>query len=172
MNERPEYAEVEVLPPEKGKTSVAGKDPLMQMVAHLMDNAFVIPGTKIRFGLDPLLGLIPGLGDTASAVVSFLTLMQCARRGLPRIVLARMAGNILLNTVIGAIPVLGDVFSVWFKSNQRNLVLLEKHLENNKTSTAADWLFVILLLVVLAVVTLTVVAAIVYLLGKLFGAFK
>jgi len=143
----------------------------MQVVAHLMDNAFVIPGTKIRFGLDPILGLIPGVGDTATALISFLTLMQCARRGLPRIVLARMAGNILVNTVLGALPLLGDLFSVWFKSNQRNLVLLEKHLENNKTSTTADWLFVILILIVLAAVTLTVVAASIYLLRKLFAAF-
>jgi len=143
----------------------------MQVVAHLMDNAFVIPGTKIRFGLDPILGLIPGVGDTATALISFLTLMQCARRGLPRIVLARMAGNILVNTVLGALPLLGDLFSVWFKSNQRNLVLLEKHLENNKTSTTADWLFVILILIVLAAVTLTVVAASIYLLRKFFAAF-
>jgi len=171
MNERPEYAEVEVMPPESRKSPVSGKDPLMQVVAHLMDNAFVIPGTKIRFGLDPILGLIPGVGDTATALISFLTLMQCARRGLPRIVLARMAGNILVNTVLGALPLLGDLFSVWFKSNQRNLVLLEKHLENNKTSTTADWLFVILILIVLAAVTLTVVAASIYLLRKFFAAF-
>jgi len=159
------------MPPESRKSPVSGKDPLMQVVAHLMDNAFVIPGTKIRFGLDPILGLIPGVGDTATALISFLTLMQCARRGLPRIVLARMAGNILVNTVLGALPLLGDLFSVWFKSNQRNLVLLEKHLENNKTSTTADWLFVILILIVLAAVTLTVVAASIYLLRKFFAAF-
>ncbi|MBA3884042.1 MAG: DUF4112 domain-containing protein, partial [Chthoniobacterales bacterium] len=85
-----------------------------------MDNLIRVPGTKVRFGIDPLIGLIPGLGDTGSAMVSAMALIQAARYGLPKIVLARMSVNILLNELIGIVPIVGDAFSFWFKSNARN----------------------------------------------------
>ena len=90
-------------------------DPFVALVSRLMDTAFVIPGTNIRFGLDPILGLIPGFGDGAAALTSVALFLQSARYGLRRIVLARMALNVLLNGTLGAIPVVGDVFSFWFK---------------------------------------------------------
>ena len=98
----------EVLP--KG-ASIRGKDdPLMALLARLMDDWFAIPGTRIRFGLDPLLGLLPGWGDSASALVSVLLMVKSARAGVPGIVLARMALNILINAAVGAIPGIGDAF--------------------------------------------------------------
>lgn len=125
--------------------ALTGDASLMAAIARLMDNAFVIPGTTIRFGLDPLIGLIPGFGDTAGAVISSLLLLQGARSGVPKIVLARMALNVLINTAIGAIPVFGDVFSVSFKSNAKNLLLLQRHGSTGRRSTAGDWWFVIAL---------------------------
>ena len=140
---RAQDAEWEVLPPEqKGAQPV---EPLFRWIALLMDNLIRVPGTQFRFGIDPLLGLIPGIGDTGAALVSALALIQAARNGLPKIILARMAVNILLNEVIGIIPGLGDAFSFWFKSNARNHALLKKYMAAGGTVRKAgrgDWLFV------------------------------
>ncbi len=115
----------------------------MRFIAELMDTAFVIPGTKIRFGLDPLIGLLPGVGDAADALISSLLLTRAARYGVPKIILLRMAANVLINTVGGALPVVGDAFSVWFKSNALNYELLRKHAGSPRKSSPADWIFVI-----------------------------
>ncbi len=146
-------AEWEVLPPErKGAKPV---EPLFRWIALLMDNLVRIPGTNFRIGLDPLIGLIPGLGDTGSALVSALAFVQAARNGLPKIILARMATNILLNEVIGIVPGIGDAFSFWFKSNARNHELLKKHMNAGGTvrkAGRADWFFVISVLVALGLI--------------------
>ena len=130
----------EVLPkaaPARGKD-----DPLIALIARLMDDWFVIPGTRIRFGLDPLLGLLPGWGDSASALVSALLMVKSARAGVPGIVLARMAANILLNAAIGAIPGIGDAFSFWFKSNAKNYALHRRHAGTALKPALRDRLFV------------------------------
>lgn len=146
-----------------------GERSLMRLIAQMMDNAFRIPGTQYRFGLDPLLGLIPGFGDTATALVSAFTLMQAVRMGLPKVVVIRMGVNVLMNTVVGAIPVLGDAFSFWFKSNVRNVALMEKHMGHQRVSTWTDWAFVILILSVLLAVLVGSVAVIVYLINLMFS---
>ncbi len=117
-----------------------------------MDNLIRVPGTKFRFGIDPLLGLIPGIGDTGSAMVSALALIQAVRSGLPKIVLARMSVNILLNELIGIVPIVGDAFSFWFKSNARNHELVKQHIAGRRTAGRGDWIFVIGVLVLLAIV--------------------
>lgn len=136
-------AEWEVLPPEdKGAKPL---EPLFRWIALLMDDLIRVPGTQFRFGIDPLLGLIPGIGDTGAALVSAMALIQAARTGLPKITLARMAMNILLNEVIGIVPGVGDAFSFWFKSNARNYALLKKHLDAGGAARKAgrgDWIFV------------------------------
>jgi hypothetical protein len=91
-----------------------------------MDDFLGFPGTKFRFGLDPIIGLLPGIGDVASAIISALALVYAARYGLPKILLTRMATNILVNELVGIIPGLGDAFSFWFKSNVRNYELLRR----------------------------------------------
>lgn len=131
---------VETLPPESGQRSRA--EPLFRWVALVMDELLRVPGTKFRFGIDPIVGLIPGLGDSASALVSALALIQAARLGVPKILLARMSVNILLNELVGVIPVAGDAFSFWFKSNTRNHQLLRAHLGQPHRRTTADWIFV------------------------------
>jgi Domain of unknown function (DUF4112) len=141
----------EVLPPEE-KQRRSQLEPIFRWVALIMDELLRVPGTRFRFGLDPLIGLVPGLGDTASAFVSALTLIQAARLGLPKLLLARMSLNILLNELIGIIPGVGDAFSFWFKSNTRNYNLLQRHINAPQRSRKSDWMFVAAVLGLLFVI--------------------
>ena len=114
------------------------------LLAKVLDTAIPIPGTSLRIGLDPLLGVVPGIGDAIAGLIGSSILVIGARVGIPRITLFRMSLNMFLNGTLGAIPVLGDVFSVWFRSNARNAALLRKHSRTERrTSTAGDWLFVV-----------------------------
>ncbi|MDQ2867910.1 MAG: DUF4112 domain-containing protein [Verrucomicrobiota bacterium] len=139
----------ERLPPESPPSRA---EPLFRWVALVMDELLRLPGTKFRFGLDPLIGLIPGIGDTASALVSALTLIQAARLGVPKVLLARMSLNILINEVVGIIPVAGDAFSFWFKSNTRNHAMLRAHLGEPHRRRTGDWIFLGAILGLLALV--------------------
>jgi hypothetical protein len=131
-----------------------------------------VPGTQLRFGLDPLMGLLPGFGDTGSAIVSALALIAAARRGLPKILLARMSLNILINEAVGIIPIVGDAFSFWFKSNARNYELLKEFSAAPRRSTASDWAFVVFVLtalLVILVVSLALSFWLLYGLAKILG---
>ena len=157
--------EFEVLGKDAPKTG-ANDDPFIALIARLMDSAFVIPGTKIRFGLDPIIGLIPALGATASSVVSIVLIALSARRGVPKIILARMAVNVLANAAIDSVPVLGDILSVFYRSNARNYELLRKHADTaaaGRVSTTGDWLFLIALLAgVVLVIGLMIVGSVTF----------
>jgi hypothetical protein len=143
--------EWELLPPEEKKKRSA-LEPLFRWLAVLMDDFLRVPGTKFKIGLDPLIGLIPGLGDTASAIVSAVALVYAARQGLPKILLARMATNILINELVGIIPGIGDAFSFWFKSNARNYALLKSFTATPGASRKSDWIFVVAILALLFVI--------------------
>jgi hypothetical protein len=146
---------------------------MAKYVADLLDRRFTIPGTSIRIGLDPIFGLIPGVGDTIASLAGTFILFLAAQAQLPKIVLVRMSLNIALNGMIGAIPVLGDLFSVWFKSNVRNVELLERYaVADRRTSTAGDWVFVIGLLLGILFVIIVTVGAIVWILARLWEAFR
>ena len=134
---------------------------LAQGLATLLDASLRIPGTKITIGLDPLLGLIPGVGDLISNAIGSTLLLLATKAGVPRIVILRMSLNIFFNTSIGAIPVLGDIFSVWFKSNVKNARLLHQHCQSTAPiATYRDWFYVggiiigMVLLIVLLIGTL------------------
>ncbi|MGE3874281.1 MAG: DUF4112 domain-containing protein [Parvibaculaceae bacterium] len=103
----------------------------LKRIARLMDSALTIPGTRIRFGADSALGLVPGAGDLIGLGISAFALMEAWRLGAPPRLMARMIGNIALDTGLGAIPVAGDILDVFFKSNTRNLKLLLDHLERD-----------------------------------------
>jgi hypothetical protein len=150
---KPDAQEVEweVLPPEEDRKK-SRLEPLFKWLALVMDEFLRFPGTRFRFGLDPLIGLVPGLGDTASAIVSALTLIYAARCGLPKILIARMSLNILINEVVGIVPGIGDAFSFWFKSNSRNYDLLQRHWGAPRRARASDWIFVAAILGVLALI--------------------
>jgi hypothetical protein len=99
----------------------------LELLAKWTDTVFYIPGLNIRFGLDAIIGLIPGVGDILTSLASLYILSAANRYNVPRITLARMATNILLDTLIGAIPFVGDLFDAYWKSNARNVELLRRH---------------------------------------------
>ena len=128
----------------------------LRTVSHYLDNAIEIPGTNYRIGLDPILGLVPGVGDTTAAAMSAYILVEAAMLGVPRATLARMFGNVLLDTVFGSLPVVGDIFDAVWKANARNVRLLEERYDDLSGEGAeADRRF---LLVAVAVVTILLVA--------------
>jgi hypothetical protein len=100
----------------------------LERFAFLLDEAFRIPGTRWRVGLDGLVGFIPGAGDAVTAVVALYPVAEALRHGVPTRVVLRMLGNIGLDSAVGAIPILGDLFDLRFKSNRRNVELLKRHL--------------------------------------------
>jgi Domain of unknown function (DUF4112) len=118
----------------------------LRALTHVMDNAIVIPGTEIRFGLDPILGLLPGGGDLLGSVLSVYLVFECIRLGLPKATLGRMLSNVLVDTVVGTVPVAGDLFDVGWKANSRNLKLLEAHLNDPTPQAAADKKFIVLII--------------------------
>ena len=167
MDPKAQDLEWELLPPEEKKRR-AQLEPLFKGLAVIMDQFLRVPGTRFRFGIDPIIGLIPGLGDTASAVVSTLSLIYAARSGLPKVVLARMSLNILLNELIGIIPGIGDAFSFWFKSNLRNYELLQQYMGAPARSHKSDWIFVGVVLGVLFVIVCAGIFVSLFVLQQLF----
>lgn len=156
--------DVEVLPPRERDVPDVSR-----LIAWLLDDLIRIPGTNFRIGFDPIIGLIPGLGDGSTAVMSTVLLLHGLRAGVPRIVLVRMALNILTNSLGGAIPVVGDVFSAWFKSNRRNYELLQRH-AGARASTRADWVIVVAAIAGVLAVAVAASAFAVFVFYKLFQA--
>jgi hypothetical protein len=105
----------------------------LDALARLMDSAVAIPGTSIRLGLDALIGLVPVAGDLVSNVISTYIVWEARRLGVSRLTVARMLANTAVDTIIGAIPILGDVFDVAFRGNMRNLALLRAHISQNES---------------------------------------
>ena len=100
--------------------------------ASLLDTAFVIPGTNVRFGFDSLIGLVPGIGDFVTTAASLWLLHEARQLGAPATVLMRMFGNIVIDGTVGAVPVIGDVFDVMWRANRRNLRILQQWLERDQ----------------------------------------
>jgi len=98
--------------------------PFSRTLANILDTWFRIPGTRQRIGLDPVIGLIPGVGDAIAAVLGGLILMEARQCGAPGSVMRRMTANLLINALVGAVPLLGDLFSIWYQSNARNYAML------------------------------------------------
>jgi hypothetical protein len=115
---------------------------MADILAKVMDTSIRIPGTSWSIGLDPLLGLIPGIGDVIANLIGTVILGIATRLQIPRIVLARMSLNLLLNGTVGAVPIVGDLFSVWFRSHARNAALLRAAALKPDRETHADWFYV------------------------------
>ncbi len=135
-------------------------DPLARARAltRLLDSAARVPGTSFRFGLDPLLGLVPGLGDVAGAALSGYVVLLASRFGAPKSVLVRMLGNVVVDTVGGTIPLVGDLFDAGWKSNTRNLALLEQHLGQPSSAERASRAVVWLTIAALALLAIGAIA--------------
>jgi hypothetical protein len=152
-------------------------DTSVEQLSWLMDDLFRIPVVGWRFGLDPLIGLIPGFGDAATSLVSFYILVTAVRHRVPKITLLRMGMNVGLDYVVGAIPGVGDFWDAWWKSNHKNIDLLKKRAtvstEEARSGRISDWLFVggiILGLAALLVGSLIVSFYLLFQLGELFAA--
>jgi hypothetical protein len=124
-----------------------------------LDAGIRIPGTNLRFGLDPILGLIPGAGDAAGAVLAGWILVEAVRLGASRATLVRIAGNVALDAGLGAVPILGDIFDFAWKANLRNVALLERHLATPVRAQRADRSFVVLVISGVCVLTVALLAA-------------
>jgi hypothetical protein len=134
--------------------------------AVLLDSYFRVPGTGIRFGLDAIIGLIPGIGDLSTPVFSALILLHGVRMRLPLVVQMRMVLNAGIDMLTGLIPVLGDLVDIGWKANLRNLALLERHARPGVPPSRGDYVFVAICLGLLAVVTIAPVAIALWLLSR------
>lgn len=130
----------------------------LRSLSNILDNAVGIPGTRYRVGLDPVLGLLPGVGDYAGAMMSSYIVIQAARLGASRPTLGRMVSNILLESLVGTVPFVGDLFDAGWKANVKNIALLEEHLALPQSRKKTDWLFLTLLLGGLLLVLILITA--------------
>jgi hypothetical protein len=121
----------------------------LDRLAWLMDNSIPIPGLNYRIGLDGIIGLIPGFGDTLGAVISSYILSEAARMGAPKSVLLKMAFNIVIDALLGAIPILGDLFDMTWKANLRNVNLLRDYLEKPRKTVVVSRLFIATLIILI-----------------------
>ena len=121
------------------------RDETLSRLEFLLDEAFRVPGTQIRFGLDGIIGLVPGLGDVLAGVASLVIPIAAWIRGVPYVTLARMAANLGIGVLVGTIPLFGDIFDILWKANRRNYRLLSRHLGEPRRHTWRDWCFLLLL---------------------------
>jgi hypothetical protein len=135
----------------------------LDQLARVLDDIFQIPGTSIRFGLDALIGLIPGVGDLVTGVASFLIIFSAWERGLPRVTLARMVANVAIDTLVGSMPVVGDVFDAAWKANRKNYnLLLRAEQDPQRKASASDWFFLLLLLMSIAALVALPIAILIF----------
>ncbi len=154
-------------PLERSERSVKVEESL-ERLSWLMDDLFRIPGIGWRIGLDALVGLIPGLGDTATSLASFYILASAVRYGVPKVTMLRMGLNIGIDYAMGSLPVVGDLFDAWWKSNQMNVDLVRKRAtvsaDEARKGRISDWLFVGIIMLVLAGLAIGAAALSVYIL--------
>jgi hypothetical protein len=147
-------------------------DKHLDRLGWLMDDVFRVPVLGWRFGLDALLGLVPGLGDTSTALVSFYILAAAVRYRVPKITLLRMGLNIGFDYVVGSLPLVGDFADAWWKSNRKNLELLQRRAtvsaDEAQAGRASDWIFVGGIMLVLAALAIASAVVSIYLLTKIF----
>jgi hypothetical protein len=151
-------------------------DESLDRLSWLMDDLIRIPGINWRFGLDALVGLVPGFGDTVTSMVSFYILASAVRYRVPKVTLLRMGLNIGIDYLVGSIPVVGDLFDAFWKSNQMNVALLSKRAtvsaSEARKGQLSDWLFVALMIFVLAGLAIGSAALSIYLLLLIAGQFS
>lgn len=132
-------------PSNKPNTPLPTEVRMLDYMSHLMDSRFRIPGTQIRFGLDPVIGLIPGLGDIVSFAMGSALIIGMVRHGASVRMVLKMLWNLAVDTLIGLFPVLGDIFDVWFKSNRRNYRIFSEFVKEKKKPRSI-WLVLLVVL--------------------------
>jgi Domain of unknown function (DUF4112) len=158
----PTRSQPEILPPSKPgsgsrfhKASGLFADENLDLLARLLDEWFRVPGTSIRFGLDGIIGLVPGVGDILGGLASTILIVAAWVRGVPYVTLARMVVNVGIEVLLGTIPLLGDAFDIAWKANRRNYALIVRHLEQTRKQTWRDWLYLLLIGWILLAIFLT-----------------
>lgn len=131
----------------------------LQRLARLWDSAIRIPGTQVRVGLDPLVGLVPGLGDAAGALVAAYIVLEAVRFDVPGATLLRMLANVAIDALVGTVPVLGDIFDVAWRANLKNVALIEHHLADPHGARRASRVWIVVVIAVLVLLALLGVAA-------------
>lgn len=126
----------------------------MRAWQRLLESAFRIPGTNVRFGWDPIIGLVPWAGDLLTGLLALALVAQARQMGVPRVVQLRMLLNVGIDVVIGIVPFIGDVADFMWKANARNLALIERHAETARPATGSDWAFVVLILLAAAAIAI------------------
>ena len=163
----------ETLEPSKQAVKI---DESLERLSWLMDDLIRIPGINWRFGLDALVGLIPGFGDTATSLVSFYILVSAVRYRVPKVTLLRMGLNIGVDYLVGSVPLVGDLFDAWWKSNQMNVALLSRRAtvsaDEARQGKLSDWLFVGFIILLLAGLAVGSAALSIYLLYLFAGQFS
>ena len=139
------------------------RDETLKALEILLDEAFRIPFTRFRFGIDGIIGLVPGLGDVLAGLLSLIILIAAWIRGVPYITLVRMGVNLGIGVLVGTIPILGDAFDMAWKPNRRNYLLLRRHLGEPRRHTWKDWAFLVVLVCVLGIIFAIPVALFVWL---------
>ena len=151
------------MPPRRGLT-----DEQLDQLASILDDFIHIPGIPLRIGLDPLIGLIPGLGDIISALMSFVIIFAAWQRGLPRVTIFRMLSNVALDTLLGAVPIFGDAFDAVWKSNRMNYNLIIRHRgQPTRSHVWKDWGFLLLLMLSIAAIVAVPIMFLIWLLHLL-----
>jgi hypothetical protein len=144
----------------------------LRRVGWLLDNSLPIPGTRFRLGIDQIVGLVPGIGDLVGGVLSLYIIVESGRMGVPRSLLARMGWNVAVDTIVGEIPVLGDLFDIGFKANIRNLALLDGYLQRPAEVRRSSRGFLALIVVGFVLLTAGAIALAVLLVRLLSGLFQ
>jgi uncharacterized protein DUF4112 len=126
----------------------------LRSMKRWLDEAFRVPGTPIRFGWDPVIGMVPGFGDLVTALFSSAIILQAHTMRLPRVVILRMLFNVVIDLVVGVVPLFGDVADVFWKSNTKNFALLELHADQVRPPSASDWVFVLAVIAVIVIIAL------------------
>ncbi len=143
------------------------RDETLRKLEFLLDEAFRVPGTSFRFGIDGVIGLVPGLGDVLAGLLSVIIPLAAWIRGVPYVTLIRMAANIGIGVLVGTVPLFGDIFDVVWKANRRNYRLLSRHLGAPRQHTWRDWIFLFLLGIVLLLVFALPVVVVLWLISRL-----
>jgi Domain of unknown function (DUF4112) len=147
-------AKPEVLSPRMKRVGKAFDDENLDLLSHVLDDFIKIPGTSIRFGLDGIVGFIPGIGDLIGGIASCIIIIAAWVRGVSYVIVARMVANVAIEVLVGSVPVLGDMFDIAWRANRRNYALLTGSVYEPRKHTMQSWLFLGALCLVLAALVL------------------
>ena len=160
-------AKPEILSPRMKRGSKAFDDENLDLLSHVLDDFIRIPGTSIRFGLDGIVGFIPGIGDLIGGLASCIIIIAAWVRGVSYVILARMVANVAIEVVVGSVPVLGDMFDIAWRANRRNYALLTGSMYEPRKHTMQSWLFLAGLCVVLAALVILPLLLLTWVFGHL-----